>query len=160
MWFHSPLAIFFAALIATATAGWAAYAERRKHRAVEGWRKVRGRVREARACEVQFADPDDASETMFEPLVLYDYSLDGRDYIGTRVGLSPPQLYPSSRQAADRIRRYRAGYEVVVYVDPANPNHALLDPRVKAGWLTPAIGLLLLAGLIAVAVVPHLLAGR
>ena len=60
----------------------------------------------------------------YRPDVAYRYTVDGRQYIGTRVTILNESR--SGTWAYDLTRRYEVGSEVTAYVDPANPARAYL----------------------------------
>jgi hypothetical protein len=125
----------------------------RRHGEVGHWRKVVGRIRTARAVAVEDVDRRGNPVTRFEPLVLYDYAVAGEDYVGTRIGLAPAARYATRDEALGQIRPYPEGRELEVLIDPARPNHALLDPRLGFQLVGPALACLGLLALVAFLVV-------
>lgn len=89
------------------------------------WPSVEGTVLEARV--------DDAHLEFMKPVLRYQYTVDGRRYVGFRVAFSG---YGVSRRAmADLIRPYAVGQAVRVYYDPARPASAVLDNCSRSDWV-------------------------
>ncbi len=65
--------------------------------------------------------------TTYRASVAYDYEYEGRTYKGSRIGIMSSRS--SDRGAAQRAAdRYAAGTKVQVYVNPADPYEAVLEP--------------------------------
>ena len=89
------------------------------------WPSVDGMVLESRV--------DDAHLEFMKPVLRYQYTVDGRRYVGFRVAFSG---YGVSRQAMARlIEPYPAGRPVRVYYDPARPASAVLDNCSRSDWV-------------------------
>lgn len=78
--------------------------------------------------------------------VFYDYEFEGTQYRGSRFEL----LHFSSRfwgDIADLVDQYPAGHKAVCFVDPNNPENAILSRRIRPTvWLTLAPILMSLIG--------------
>ena len=112
----------------------------RRAAAARRWPTVDGRVVSSRVRESPSMTPDDQYHTMHDAAVRYVYSVDGREYRGTRITMFDGTT--SVRKGAEKVAaRYPKGGKVRVYVDPADPGRACLAPG--AGfftWLPFAMG--------------------
>lgn len=89
------------------------------------WPSVEGTVLESRV--------DDAHLEFMKPVLRYQYTVDGRRYVGFRVAFSG---YGISRPSmAALIRPYPAGRTVRVFYDPRRPASAVLDNRARSDWV-------------------------
>lgn len=94
-----------------------------KAEASKGWLPVGG--------EVVSSDVDrhhsSKGGTTYRASVAYDYEYQGRTYKGSKIGIMSSSS--SDRGAAQRTAdRYAAGTRVPVYVNPADPYEAVLEP--------------------------------
>lgn len=90
---------------------------------------------------------------LHELVVTYRYTVDGQDYIGTRLDFDDT-TYPNEAEALARLALVKGADPLAVYYDPANPNVAVLDPRYTPNTQSPffwGVGLLaVLCGAVAV----------
>ncbi len=79
--------------------------------------------------------------------VYYDYEFEGAQYRGSRFEL----LHFTSRfwgDIADLVDQYPAGRQAVCFVDPHNPENAILSKRIRPSvWLTAIPMVMVLVGL-------------
>jgi len=117
------------------------------------WPIARGRIV---ATEVDAFPSRERSETgmhrtMFKPVVIYTYEVDGQRYAGDRVtiGLIISSTVPGLARLA--LRKYPEGSEVSVRYNPAKPSEAVLHPWSPWSVLigVAAVGLFALAWAIA-----------
>jgi len=96
------------------------------------WKRMRGQIRgtSARPGEPvyvpDFAGRDEVANRT-TPLLRYEYTVNGRCFVGTRVntvGLA------SNRAARRAAARYPEGKEVEVWYDPRDPSRAVLEPGI------------------------------
>jgi hypothetical protein len=106
--------------------------ERRRGPSVTG-RIVSSRVvdRETRSAE--------GDERTWHLDVAYEYSVGGRQFVGTRIAPGEP-WFKSWAYATWQARRYEPGALVRVYFDPSAPDRAIVDPSLSL-W-TPWIFLI------------------
>jgi hypothetical protein len=74
--------------------------------------------------------------------VAYEYSVGGREFVGTRISPGAP-WFNSWLYATWQARKYELGASVRVYFDPTAPDRAILDPRltVWSPWIFLLIGI-------------------
>ncbi len=89
-------------------------------------------------------DEEDAAarppQTLHRPEVTYTYTVDGKTYTGTALGLDTVEV-SNERMAREHAARYVPGAPVTVYYDPENPSRALLEPGIHSdSWLIPGAG--------------------
>lgn len=113
-------------------------------RAMDAWLEVPAEVVSARLDTYRF---NQFSEEEFVPVVRYRYAVAGKSYEGDRIRRVP--VRSANRQSAERwLKRYRAGDSVTAYVDPENPEQAVLKKNSKAALLAMVLPLgVVLAGL-------------
>jgi len=80
--------------------------------------------------------------------IRYRYTVDGQEFIGTRVNLSTLALGDGTRQARTVVTAFPVGQAVTVYYDPSAPAESLLQPGLLPEHL-----------LVALFAVPHHLIG-
>lgn len=100
------------------------------------WPAVQGTVLGSRVDEVT---GDEA--TLLHPIVRYRYTVNGQNYTGTRIRIGGPIPVSWPGPAVRLVSRYPAGHICQVYLNPADPSSACLEPGVH--WqllLLPLIG--------------------
>jgi len=71
---------------------------------------------------------DSVSPESHNPFVNYDYEVNGKHFICSRIGYGGIN-FGRDRKTAERIvSKYPVGAEVLVYYDPYNPRDAVLEP--------------------------------
>jgi hypothetical protein len=70
--------------------------------------------------------------TFYEAVVEYAYSVNGRDYHGTRLSFGA-RAAGSQAFAEAQAARYPEGSQVMVHYDPKNPSNAVLDLKIAYG---------------------------
>ncbi|WP_366945691.1 DUF3592 domain-containing protein [Hydrogenophaga sp.] len=113
-------AIFIFRGLALVALLWLAYVIFRT-RSARSWPTVVGKVLESRV------DTDADSNSV--PIVRYSYTVNGHDYVGTRI-LPSGTLATSGNYAARKVVQYRVGSTVYVRVNPASPTDAALECEV------------------------------
>lgn len=100
----------------------------------DGWKQARGTIeRVGRGKGQRLLD------------VSYRYVFGGREYRSERVTYGSL----SKKDLPSRLRRYRAGRTVLIYVNPANPSEAVLElGRRPAQWPSITGGLAMFAGIV------------
>ncbi len=98
-------------------------------------------------CDVDVAL--DGSNNRFRPQITYRYSVNGQEYVGTRVcaetaAHEPPTL--SRRQVETLVRSFSKNRPVPVFYNPADPQDAyLIETSDRGGplvrWLSLLLGL-------------------
>ncbi len=74
--------------------------------------------------------------------VVYHYTVQGKEYIGSQIAFGPRENYASAARAL--ARPYSPDQQVTVYYDPNNPSNAVLQREVVFGaYLHLAFGLAL-----------------
>ncbi len=105
--------------------------------ASRSWPTVRGKISVS-----EMGVHSDEKNTTYSADVVYDYTVHGTQYTGSRVAFG--LISTSSTSRARRIlNRYPRGKEVVVYYDSSDPEESVLEPGIHgATWFLPGIGLL------------------
>jgi hypothetical protein len=90
-----------------------------------------------------------ARMTLYRPVVVYEYEVDGQRFRGDRIAQSPGMNRGVPDFAEATVRRYTGGSRVDVRYNPKRPSESVLEPRVPGSWifaLVIAVALLILAG--------------
>jgi hypothetical protein len=85
------------------------------------WREVTGTILKS---EVKF------DWEFYQPVVEYQYEVDGISYRGDTIVLGPLIQFNWKGPAIRLVERFPVGASVTVYVDPAYPRRASLQPSV------------------------------
>ena len=123
------LVLFAIVGVLVSTWGWAIIAKARKTR---HWPNVEGMIEE---CEPA-SDVDDLL-----PHIVYRYTVSGQSY--RRVLEFPGSVSPSKEFTAAYTEKFPAGAKVPVYYDPAQPDHAILEPGIGSDWMILALGIIM-----------------
>lgn len=67
---------------------------------------------------------------MYRPEVTYRYSIDGKEYTGSRTRYGDWLQLSWSKPAVKTVRRYAVGTAVAVRYDPRDPEDSVLEPGV------------------------------
>jgi len=112
-------------------------ANRRKAMAAARWPTAMGKILSSVAEAHRTLVPSGRGQTVtvWAPVVEYSYSVDGRDYHGSRLAFGADVTGPQAFAEATVVR-YPAGQQVTVHFDPANPSFAVLETRVAFAWST------------------------
>lgn len=70
--------------------------------------------------------------TEYSHRILYEYRVDGRSYFGERVQLRENRWAKERARAEQQTEKYRTGQAVAAFVDPENPERAVLAHETKA----------------------------
>lgn len=111
------------AVIMAGTLWYFIYASQRAW-AAESWPVAEGRVAANRVEQRQSTDDDGDHVTHFDPIVVFEYPVDGRTYRSERLFLNEHDLYDSDRDARAFLYQYQPGTELEVYYNPADPSDA------------------------------------
>lgn len=88
--------------------------------------------------------PPEVPQRLYRPEVRYTYSVGGREFTGSALGLDEVEI-SDEPLVREQAARYPPDAAVTVYYDPADPSQAVLEPGVQASaWLLPAMGLVFL----------------
>lgn len=135
-------------LVGLGVLGWGFWRMRRASRS-RAWPTVQGTLVSSttasrEAPPLPSRDGDAAASrpprTLYRPEVAYTYTVGGRSYTGTQLGLDEVEV-SSERHAQAHAARYVPGAPVTVFHDPEDPSRAVLEPGVgAASWAIPAVG--------------------
>ena len=126
----------------------------REAAAMKRWPVAKGRVLSSKVEEYRtdagsgnFGGPR-ARLTLYRPVVVYEYEVDGQRFRGDRIAQSPGMNKGVADFAQKIVQRYASGNAVDVRFNPKRPGESVLEPRVPKAWifaLVIAIGLLILS---------------
>lgn len=74
------------------------------------------------------------SEFSYRPDVTYCYSVQGKEFLASRVAFGAQPEFGSADRAARTVQRYRTGARVIVRYNPHDPQEAVLQPGIN-GWV-------------------------
>ncbi len=109
-------------------------------RASRSWPTVSGTVL---ASEVRHYGITESARRRYYPAVTYRYEVDGRTYSGKRMYFD--EVASTESWAAELARKYPVGSTAPVYYDPADPECALLEPRLSGSFNYGCLGFSLIA---------------
>jgi hypothetical protein len=95
------------------------------------WPMTDGKVTQAELREVDVGPATPGSKRWFAVDVRYSYSVAGKSYEGTRVGIR--EVRQQLLDARARAESFRTEATVKVFFDPLDPTNALID-RDAGGW--------------------------
>ena len=127
----------------------------REAAAMKRWPVARGRVLSSKVEEYRtdagsgnFGGPR-ARLTLYRPVVVYEYEVDGQRFHGDRIAQSPGLNRGVPDFSEKTVQRYASGSTIDVRFNPKRPSESVLEPRVPRAWLLAvaiAVALLILAG--------------
>jgi hypothetical protein len=127
--------LIIAALL-LAAAGWAAWIrvkKRREANAIATWPEVKGRVLSHDVEERFGTDSEGRPDYDYIPKISYQYEAGGQARIGNRIDLDND--YFGTQGAAEKhLAQWPVGSDVPVYVNPADPDDAVLSRKKAGGW--------------------------
>ncbi len=111
------------------------------------WRQTTGRIVSA---TVQRTDVLSDGDANIDVIARFAYTVDGREYIGERLGLyTIDTRHNTMGGASAHVARLAPGTEIPVWYDPANPAEAVSNRSIPSlYWVAAGIGALLLIGAI------------
>jgi len=108
------------------------------------WPVVRGTVLDSGTQEVA-AVINDGYRTHYRSLVLYRYTVSGREYQGDRIAIGVVISSTLPWLVRQRSAKYRPGMTVDVHYNPAGPGESVLNANSKWHYLPWCIGAVILA---------------
>ena len=127
--------------------------------ALRGWQRRTALLTHVEEKRIEVPEAGSLPRPYRYPAVSYRYSVEGQDYDGDKVTLDPPSAWVGEHNAwgdptpSDRFwwRTLQAGDKIPVYIDPHDPEHAVLMRNPDSRWhsqpLTLVIAGVLLIGL-------------
>ena len=108
-------------------------------------------------CEIIVSAIDDSDLTQHGAVkytleIRYRYTVDGEDYIGEKVNRNRPVASADPEKTGSVQERYPVGSKAVCFVDPANPEEAILKRDSKAALYSIWFPALFVVGGIGIAV--------
>jgi hypothetical protein len=126
----------------------------REAAAMKRWPIAKGRVLSSKVEEYRadagsgnFGGPR-GRMTLYRPVVVYEYEVDGKHFRGDRIAQSPGMNRGVADFAQKVAQRYASGSAVDVRFNPKRHEESVLEPRVPKAWifaLVIAVALLILA---------------
>ena len=99
-----------------------------KAKAAESWPIAGARVLSSEVRVEESSDNDGGSTTWYNPIIVYKYSVGGREYQGSRLRFGNPRS--ASRKKADAaIAPYPPGTTPLVRYNPQDPKEAVLETK-------------------------------
>ena len=124
--------------------------------AARNWDKVEGVITVSRVDQPPQHASDDLNDAT--PIIRYRYRVGGRDLESDRVAIGGAPMM-TRVLAGKLVGRYPVGARVDVYVDPENPEHALLEPAEPRN-ITALVAFTIVFGLAAAVLIAHSIAGH
>ena len=109
------------------------------------WPTVPGTVTMSSVIEEEIEDDSHNDKSIIRKIrryqidLRYAYQVGKRDFVGTMGNWGWTPVYGLREQAETLAGKYRQGEPVTVYYDPAQPDHAVLEPGDRQGSMAPLI---------------------
>lgn len=153
---HDPFSIAIAILVGLVFAAlgllfagiWVS--ELRQAIATRSWPQVTGRVLHARIIKSGWSNRSRgrvAFSSVYDPLVEYEYTVNGVTYQGRRIAVGTGYSHSVRGEVERQVAPYKAGADVTVFYDPADPSQAVLEHGLAGGPI-----LLVIAGVVFVVI--------
>ncbi len=115
----------------------------RQVQAMTAWPRVEGIIltssyRSERYLSGQ-SDGEDASGSLYRPLITYEYAVNQRVFVGARLRPATGEVYPLL-EAQNVAERYPPGRRVEVIHDPVDPSFAVLETGTITGAIAGIVG--------------------
>jgi len=132
-------------VVGIGTCAWYGPSQLSEASSTDSWQAVTGQIEDARVTSQRRRN-----QTDYSVVITYTYSVGERSFRGDRYSVTGNLGAERREQAEAFARGYRKGDKVKVYVDPEDPNRAVLvRGGTKKAWMTIGFGaLLLLIGLV------------
>lgn len=144
------MGIALALIAAGVWAAWLRVKRRRVGKQMAGWRAVQGTVLSHAIEESVTTDAHNDREWHYDPRLTYQYETGGTERTGKRISLDGVS-FSSRKKAQVWLDQRPVGSTVTVYLDPADPDEAVLETGVKGDWWVPvffvALGIAVALGL-------------
>lgn len=121
---------------------WIRYKKSKRLGELRHWGRVRGRVISADIEESQTTDSYGDRTDYYDPKIVYEYEADGKVRRGSKLSLDGIS-FASRRKAEAYLADKQPGAEVPVWVNPKDPDEAVLTVEGSAGWGVPIFFFLL-----------------
>jgi hypothetical protein len=108
-------------------------------KAAQSWTKVPGKVTDSRIDEELYYDYENRPETVFKPVLAYEYAAGGETRTGSQIDFDQNTGFTRRNLAEKRLAPYPVGKTVEVLVDPADPARTCLAAKSKPDFLVPGI---------------------
>ena len=126
-------------LIGLGTAAWYGPSQLQEAGATENWPTVSGTIEDAKVTSQRRKNRTD-----YSVVVTYSYTVGERTYRGSRYSVTGNLGADRQEQANVLAKSFRKGDKVQVYVDPEDPNQAVLAKGgTQKAWMTIGFGALL-----------------
>ena len=124
----------------------------RRSRATGAWPSAPGWIVQSTVTTSFTRGSDDSPDSYtYSPSVVYQYSINGQTFQGTRITYAG-QGYGTPAKAQAALAPYPAGQPVNVFFNPARPHESVLAAGKTSGVMLMVLGALILAvGLVAAA---------
>lgn len=120
----------------------------REMRRARKWVKTAGRITKSQVRAIKRTDSDGASNFENEPLVAYEYTVNGKEYRGTRINFAERI---GGADVGATLARYPVNQVVTVFYNPNNPKQAVLErdfPRIVHAAVAIVIAVILGAAIL------------
>jgi hypothetical protein len=102
---------------------------KRKEIITGSWLPTQGVILSSEVKEHRAVKAANNDQTMFTPMVHYQYTLGSRTFSGLRITFNPVEY--SRKKAEQVVNRYPPSTQVTIYYDPLHPEEAVLERHVN-----------------------------
>jgi hypothetical protein len=120
-----------------------AWQKKRSIPITDSWLPAQGNILSSEVKEHSAVNPGSNSQTVFSPMVRYQYTCAGRSFSGFRLTFNPVDYTRS--QAEQIANRFSPGNQATIYYDPLHPEEAVLERSTNNYNLIFTSGLVLFA---------------
>ncbi len=110
------------------------------------WAATRGDILRSDYESFEDVDSDSYASIAWRAHLNYRYTVNGREYYGTRVGIAESDAC-SEKSCKGQTDRYPVGSHPLVFFDPTKPERCCLDRHVSVGSVIGLV-VLLIAGVV------------
>ena len=123
---------------------WSGFRIIKKNKSAASWPTVAGTIISAELESYIDYDDDGDATTMYRPLIIYQYEVEGERYTNNRVKVQKFAATSMQRVSRKKLEKYPVGGVVEIHYDPDNPNDAVLEISKSKVNLPLIIGIIFL----------------
>ena len=125
--FNTTTLIILISIVFGASFVWSGFRIIKKNKTAASWPTVAGTIISAELESYIDYDDDGDATTMYRPLIIYQYEVEGERYTNNRVKVQKFAATSMQRVSRKKLEKYPVGGAVDVHYNPDNPQDALLE---------------------------------
>lgn len=112
----------------------------KRSKTAQSWPTASGTVLNSDVREHVDYDSDNGTSTTYEPVVTYQYTIMGQNYIGTRIAYGASRF--GRKKAYEISSKYPSGSQVIVHYNPDKVTDATLEVIARGGKAYVIVGII------------------